>query len=127
MTSIAGASWFVAPETKAIMAAFEGARPGCARFVGGCVRNTLMGHAVDDIDIATQLTPDAVTDVARKAGFAVAPTGIDHGTLTVIVNHKPFEGRRSSSKLVHWPCTMLSATRTVSLRKQRWCSTSVAG
>ena len=91
MTSIAGASWFVAPETRAIMAALESARPGCARFVGGCVRNTLMGHAVDDIDIATQLTPDAVTDVARKAGFAVAPTGIDHGTVTVIVNHKPFE------------------------------------
>ncbi len=91
MTQIAGAGWLVKPETKALMAALDAARPCGSRFVGGCVRNTLMGHDVDDIDIATQLTPDAVTNVAKKAGFAVAPTGIEHGTVTVIVNHHPFE------------------------------------
>jgi poly(A) polymerase len=73
------------------MAALEAARTGGARFVGGCVRNTLMGRAVDDIDIATQLTPEEVTKVAHKAGFVAAPTGIEHGTITVVVNHKPFE------------------------------------
>ena len=43
MTSIAGATWFASPETKAVMGALEAARPGGARFVGGCVRNTLLG------------------------------------------------------------------------------------
>jgi poly(A) polymerase len=91
MTNIRHAAWFKAPETRALMAALDKARPGGARFVGGCVRNTLMGREVDDIDIATQLTPDAVIDVAAKAGFAAHPTGIEHGTITVVVNHKPFE------------------------------------
>jgi len=91
MTSIAGASWLVAPETKRVMAALEAARAGASRFVGGCVRNTLMGHSVDDIDIATQLTPDQVTLAAHAAKLAAAPTGIEHGTITVIADHKPFE------------------------------------
>lgn len=90
-TSIANASWFKAPETHALMAALDAARAGSARFVGGCVRNTLMGREVDDIDIATQLTPDRVTEIAQAAGFAAHPTGIEHGTITVVVHHKPFE------------------------------------
>jgi poly(A) polymerase len=89
--SIAHAAWLKAPETRALIAALEAARPGCARFVGGCVRNTLMGREVADIDIATQLTPDRVTEIAQKAGFAAHPTGIEHGTVTVVVNHRPFE------------------------------------
>ncbi len=91
MNSIAHASWFKAPETQALMGALETARAGSARFVGGCVRNTVMGRDVDDIDIATQLTPDRVTEIAKAAGFAAHPTGIEHGTVTVVVNHKPFE------------------------------------
>ena len=89
--AIPHATWLKAPETQALIAALEAARPGGSRFVGGCVRNTLMGRPVDDIDIATQLTPDQVTEVATKAGFAAHPTGIEHGTMTVVVNHKPFE------------------------------------
>jgi len=89
--SIAQAPWLKAKETQAIIAALEAARAGGSRFVGGCVRNTLMGCEVDDIDIATQLTPDQVTDICTKAGFAAHPTGIEHGTVTVVVNHKPFE------------------------------------
>lgn len=89
--SIAFADWFKAKETQQLLAALEAARAGGSRFVGGCVRNTLMGREVDDIDIATQLTPDRVTDVAQAAGFAAHPTGIEHGTVTVVVNHKPFE------------------------------------
>jgi len=89
--SIAHAAWLKAKETQALMQALETARPSGSRFVGGCVRNTLMGREVDDIDIATQLTPDQVTEVAKKAGFAAHPTGIEHGTVTVVVNHRPFE------------------------------------
>ena len=91
MTTITHAAWLKAKETQALIAALEAARAGGARFVGGCVRNTLMGRAVDDIDIATQLTPDQVTEVATEAGFAAHPTGIEHGTITVVVNHRPFE------------------------------------
>lgn len=91
MTSIAGASWLVQPETRAVMAALEAARPGGARFVGGCVRNTLLGQPADDIDIATQLLPDDVIAAAKAAGLTAVPTGIEHGTVTVIANHRPFE------------------------------------
>ncbi|MEZ5995673.1 MAG: CCA tRNA nucleotidyltransferase [Hyphomonadaceae bacterium] len=91
ISSITHASWFNAPETRALMSALEAARPGGSRFVGGCVRNTLMGRQIDDIDIATQLTPGEATGVAAKAGFAAHPTGIEHGTVTIVVNHKPFE------------------------------------
>ena len=90
-TAITHAPWLKAPETRALIGALEAARPGGSRFVGGCVRNTLMGVGVDDIDIATQLTPDQVGAVARQAGFAAHPTGIEHGTMTVVVNHAPFE------------------------------------
>jgi len=74
-----------------VMDALETAQPGCARFVGGCVRNALLGEPVADIDIATQLTPDRVEQVMRAAGIAVHQTGIEHGTLTVVADHKPFE------------------------------------
>jgi poly(A) polymerase len=91
VTAIPHAPWLRAPEAQALLAALEAARPGGSRFVGGCVRNTLMGREVDDVDIATQLTPDQVTDAATKAGFAAHPTGIEHGTVTIVVNHKPYE------------------------------------
>ncbi len=89
--AISHAPWFKAPETQKLLAALEAARAGGARFVGGCVRNTLMGREVDDIDIATQLTPDRVTEIAKAAGFAAHPTGVEHGTVTVVVHHHPFE------------------------------------
>jgi poly(A) polymerase len=91
VTAITHAPWLKAAETQKLIAALEAARAGGSRFVGGCVRNTLMGREVDDIDIATQLTPDRVTEVAQAAGFAAHPTGIEHGTVTVVVNHQPFE------------------------------------
>jgi poly(A) polymerase len=55
-----------------------------ALFVGGCVRNALIGAPVNDIDIATDATPETVTKLAKSAGLKVVPTGIDHGTVTVI-------------------------------------------
>ncbi|MGE3142441.1 MAG: CCA tRNA nucleotidyltransferase [Hyphomonadaceae bacterium] len=91
MRSIADAPWLGAATTRAVMAALEAARPGGARFVGGCVRNTLMGAPVDDIDIATQLRPDQVLAAAKRAGLVAVPTGIEHGTITVIADHVPHE------------------------------------
>ena len=91
MTSIAHAAWFKAPQTRALMATLEKAKPGGSRFVGGCVRNTLMGREVDDIDIATQLKPNEIAAVATNAGFGAHATGIEHGTITVVVDHQPFE------------------------------------
>jgi poly(A) polymerase len=90
-TPTINAAWFKAKETQALLAALDSARAGSARFVGGCVRNTLMGAPVDDLDIATQLTPDQVIAVCQQANFAAHPTGIEHGTITVVVDHKPFE------------------------------------
>ena len=85
------ADWLDAPETRAVMAALEAVRPVGSRFVGGCVRNTLMRRAVDDVDIATQLEPEAVIAAIEAAGLRALPTGIEHGTITAIANHQPFE------------------------------------
>lgn len=91
MMKISGEAWLELPETQAVMAALEAARPGGARFVGGCVRNTLMGHPVDDIDIATQLEPEQVIAALEAAAIRAISTGLDHGTVTAVVNSKPFE------------------------------------
>src|SRR5208282_3968911 len=61
------------------------------RFVGGVVRNTLLGTGVKDIDIATPLPPDEVVRRLKRAKIGAVPTGIDHGTITAIVDGKPFE------------------------------------
>jgi len=79
------------PAARRVMDALNGARPDCARFVGGCVRNALLGEPVADIDIATQLVPELVQKVMIAAKIAVHPTGIEHGTLTVVADHHPFE------------------------------------
>lgn len=78
--------------TRAVMEALEArGYGGCARFVGGCVRNTLLGQPIDDIDIATTLTPDQVTEALEAAGIKALPTGVDHGTVTAISEGRPFE------------------------------------
>ncbi|MEZ5885846.1 MAG: CCA tRNA nucleotidyltransferase [Paracoccaceae bacterium] len=62
-----------------------------ALLVGGCVRNALMGLASDDIDIATDARPDRVVALATAAGLKVVPTGIDHGTVTIVAGGRPHE------------------------------------
>ncbi len=62
-----------------------------ARFVGGCVRNALMGEASSDVDIATVHPPKDVQKIVEAAGHKTIPTGIDHGTITAIVGGKSFE------------------------------------
>lgn len=62
-----------------------------ALFVGGCVRNALLGAEVADIDIATDALPETVVDLAEKAGLKPVPTGMDHGTITVVSGGLPHE------------------------------------
>lgn len=62
-----------------------------AFFVGGCVRNAVMGLDASDIDVSTSATPRVVMDVAKSTGLRAIPTGIDHGTVTVVVKGTPFE------------------------------------
>ena len=61
------------------------------RVVGGAVRNALLGHPIADIDLATILLPDEVMKRAKLAGLGVHPTGIDHGTVTIVSDNVPFE------------------------------------
>jgi poly(A) polymerase len=86
---IAG-DWLAQPGTQALCAALEAAGHR-ALFVGGCVRNALMGVPVADVDIATDARPEAVTRLAEAAGLRVVPTGIEHGTVTVIAQGVPHE------------------------------------
>ena len=84
--------WMAAPATRAVIGALEAhGGPGAARFVGGCVRNAIIGQPINDIDIATPLTPEAVMQALKAAGLKFVPTGIDHGTVTAIADRKPFE------------------------------------
>ncbi|MEQ9815385.1 MAG: CCA tRNA nucleotidyltransferase [Azospirillaceae bacterium] len=64
---------------------------GETRFVGGCVRNALIGWHDSDIDLATTLPPEAVRGALEAAGLNVVPTGIEHGTVTAVLAHQPFE------------------------------------
>lgn len=82
--------WMRAPETRAVMEALT-KDGGTARFVGGVVRNSLLGQPVGDIDIATPLMPDEVTKRLEAANIKAVPTGIEHGTITAVVDGKPVE------------------------------------
>ncbi len=83
-------SWVSDPATQKVCAALTsgGAQ---ALFVGGCVRNALLGAPVSDIDIATDARPQQVVELAQNAGLKAIPTGIDHGTITVVCDGVPHE------------------------------------
>ena len=78
--------WMTAPETAAVMAAL-----GEARFVGGAVRNALLGVNVSDIDIAVPMPPSEVIARLVAKDIKVVETGMDHGTVTAIVGTQAFE------------------------------------
>ena len=90
--SILHAPWLAQAGTRAIIAALDvgPVRPGL-RFVGGCVRNTLLRLEVEDIDIATVHMPERVMELGAAAGLKSVATGIEHGTVTVIAHGRPFE------------------------------------
>lgn len=62
-----------------------------ARFVGGCVRSAVLALPISDIDIATRHTPEKASEILQAAGIRVVPTGLQHGTVTAIVNHEHYE------------------------------------
>jgi len=64
---------------------------GAARVAGGAVRNALMGEAVNDVDLCTTLLPDEVVRRLESAGHKAIPTGIDHGTVTAVIDGNPYE------------------------------------
>ncbi len=84
--------WMTDPATRAVLAALSAAGEP-VRFVGGCVRDALIGFEREnvDIDLATPLLPDAVIAAAEAAGLRAVPTGMEHGTVTIVADHRPFE------------------------------------
>ncbi len=83
-------AWMQSVAAQTLLAAF--ARHGQAlRFVGGCVRDTLMGRAVGDIDAATPARPEAVLALLEAEGIRALPTGLAHGTVTALVAQHPVE------------------------------------
>ena len=78
-------------KSEAVQAILSVLPEGSTRFVGGCVRNALMGEPIGDIDMATQLKPEEVQAIMEAAGIRTVPTGIAHGTLTVVIDHHPYE------------------------------------
>ncbi|MCK0171013.1 CCA tRNA nucleotidyltransferase [Aliiroseovarius sp. S1123] len=62
-----------------------------AYFVGGCVRNDLLGVGISDLDMCTDARPARVMELAEAAGLRVLPSGIEHGTVTIVIDHEPYE------------------------------------
>lgn len=84
------ASWITSPAATRLMSMFSDAGEE-AFFVGGCVRNSLMNVPVSDLDVSTSVRPERVVELAKSCGFNAIPTGIEHGTVTVVVDGEPFE------------------------------------
>ena len=81
-TTVTG-DWLTRSETQQVLAMLEdGGHQGYV--VGGCVRNALMGVPVSDVDIASDARPERVVELAHAAGLKPVPTGIEHGTVTVV-------------------------------------------
>jgi tRNA nucleotidyltransferase/poly(A) polymerase len=76
------------PPLRRLFKAFSGEE---IRVVGGAVRNALLGEAIADIDIAAAALPEVIAEKARKAGLRVVPTGVEHGTLTLVFDGTHFE------------------------------------
>ncbi|MEM1301217.1 MAG: CCA tRNA nucleotidyltransferase [Pseudomonadota bacterium] len=84
------APWLSDPAARAVADVFVKAGHQVF-FVGGCVRNTLLQVAVTDLDISTDARPEQSMQLAKQAGMAAHPTGIDHGTVTIVTGGMPFE------------------------------------
>lgn len=84
------AEWLRAP---AVVAAFDalGGEEGRTRAVGGAVRNAILGEPSGDVDLATELRPEEVIRRTESAGLKAVPTGIEHGTVTVVAQGRPIE------------------------------------
>ena len=87
---IAPQPWMVEPATRAVVAALSSGGVE-ARFVGGSVRDALLGRPIVDIDIATPAPPERIIELLEKSGIKVVPTGLAHGTVTAVVPPRHFE------------------------------------
>ncbi len=82
------ADWLESSATRAMFALLSDYE---CYAVGGCIRNTLLDHPVNDIDLSTDARPEVVMELAEAAGLHAIPTGLEHGTVTVVVEDTPFE------------------------------------
>jgi len=82
--------WMTEPALRSIMAAIRKAG-GEARFVGGAVRDALLGREADEVDLAVNMPPQKVIQVLKAAGIQAIPTGLAHGTVTAVSDHKGYE------------------------------------
>ncbi len=82
--------WLTAPASRAVLAAL-GLEQATPRFVGGCVRDGLLGRPSADLDIAIDQRPEDNMRLLQTAGIKVIPTGLKHGTLTAITDDQKFE------------------------------------
>jgi poly(A) polymerase len=87
---LADAPWLKSGPAGRVLALLNGEGEE-ARVIGGAVRNALLGMPVADIDIATTALPDEVIRRAEAAGIKSVPTGIEHGTVTLVLDKQPFE------------------------------------
>jgi tRNA nucleotidyltransferase/poly(A) polymerase len=90
LASLKDADWLTRPATQSVFDALSGGGVE-TRAVGGAVRNTFLKLPVAEVDLATTATPQEVIALAAKAGLKTVPTGIEHGTVTVIADGAPFE------------------------------------
>ena len=84
------ADWLHSPAVRDVVSAFS-TNGAPIYFVGGCVRNALIGAQTTDIDMATPVPPEGVIDFAKAAGLKAIPTGLAHGTVTIVARGEPFE------------------------------------
>lgn len=84
------ADWLAAPDIRAVFDLL-GPAPNDVRINGGAVRDAILGESIGDIDFATRHLPQEVMARAEAAGLRTVPTGLDHGTVTVLVGKRPFE------------------------------------
>lgn len=86
----ANTPWLIDPKAQKMCAVIENGGFEIF-FVGGCVRNAVMNVEISDIDLSTNARPEIVMKLARDAGLKAIPTGVEHGTVTVVVEGEPFE------------------------------------
>lgn len=90
LPSLSSEPWLYSANVRAIFGLFDrGGEVG--RIVGGAVRNSLMGEPVHEIDFATTLVPDKLVELASASGMKAIPTGIEHGTVTLVLGGRGFE------------------------------------
>ena len=83
-------AWLKEPRLQELMRVITAAG-GEVRVAGGAIRNSLLGEPISDVDLATTMLPDEVMRVCKAAGFGVHPTGLEHGTITVVNTGQNFE------------------------------------